>query len=83
MKTRRKLKYGIAAASFAGLAAAMPGRLDAQQTAVPEVRIGDSDLGGVVTIQPDRRRVSGLSPRRPICRPNSPRSSSQTTVGVT
>jgi hypothetical protein len=30
MKTSRKLKYGIAAASFAGLATAMPGRLDAQ-----------------------------------------------------
>ena len=49
MKTSRKLKYGIAAASFAGFAAAIPGRLDAQQTASQAVQIGDSDLGGVVT----------------------------------
>ncbi len=49
MKTSMSLIRGMAAASFAGLAAAMPGRLAAQQTSLAEVRIGGSDLGGVVT----------------------------------
>ena len=32
MKINRGWKYGIAAAAFAAFAAAVPGRLDAQQT---------------------------------------------------
>ena len=49
MKINRGWKYGIAAAAFAAFAAAVPGRLDAQDTTARSVQIGDSDLGGVVT----------------------------------
>jgi hypothetical protein len=49
MKTHRGSSYGLAAAVFAAFAAALPGRLEAQQTTAPTVQIGDSDLGGVIT----------------------------------
>ena len=48
MKTSRNLKCGIAAAALAGFAAAIPGRLDAQHTALsgPD---GRSNITVVVT----------------------------------
>ena len=49
MKINRWWTYSIAAAAFAAFAAAVPGRLDAQQTSALAVQTGDSDLGGVVT----------------------------------
>ena len=50
MKTSRKPGPLHSSGHLAGIRGShRPGRLDAQQTAVPEVRIGDSDLGGVVT----------------------------------
>ncbi len=49
MKTKTDWRYGIAVAALATFAAAMPGRLAAQQTASQAVQIGGSDLGGVVT----------------------------------
>ena len=49
MKTKTDWRYGIAVAALATVAAAMPGRLAAQQTTEQAVQIGGSDLGGVVT----------------------------------
>jgi hypothetical protein len=49
MKINRVWKYGIPAAAFAAFAAAVPGRLDAQDTTARSVQIGESDFGGVVT----------------------------------
>jgi hypothetical protein len=48
MRTNRGWGYGISVATFAGFAAAIPGRLDAQQTTAQAVQIGGSDLGGAV-----------------------------------
>ena len=49
MKINRGWKYRIAASAFAAFAAAVPGRLDAQETTARPVQTGNSDLGGVVT----------------------------------
>jgi len=49
MKTNQSRRFGMAAAVFAAFAAVMLGRLDAQQTTAPAVRIGAGDLGGVVS----------------------------------
>jgi hypothetical protein len=48
MRTIRGLYIGMVALSLAVLVAASPARLSAQQT-IDGVRIGDADLGGVVT----------------------------------
>ena len=82
MRTSRSLNRGIKAAAFATFAAIIPGRLDAQPAAPTAVQIESNDLGGVVTRRTARRRESGLSPRRPIFRPNSRKSSSPMTRAV-
>jgi hypothetical protein len=48
MGSRRGLYLGVAAVAIAAVLAGTPARLSAQQSD-PAIRIGDSDLGGVVT----------------------------------
>jgi hypothetical protein len=48
MKTNRSWNDVIAVAAFVLFAAAIPGRLDAQQNPVQPVQISDNDLGGMV-----------------------------------
>ena len=49
MRTLRGLYFGIVAVGIVVLLIAVPARLQAQQNTADAVRIGDSDLGGVVT----------------------------------
>src|SRR2546425_11160414 len=49
MRTIRGLYFGMAAVGIAVLLTALGARLSAQQNPAEAVRIGDSDLGGVVT----------------------------------
>ena len=49
MRTKTTLLLGVAAMAIATFASAPPSRLNAQQTALASVSIGDNDLGGVVT----------------------------------
>ena len=49
MRTTSALYFGMMAVGIAVLLAASPARLRAQQNPADAVRIGDSDLGGVVT----------------------------------
>ncbi len=49
MRTTRALYVGLVALGIAVLLTASLARLSAQQTTDPAIRIGDSDLGGVVT----------------------------------
>src|SRR2546430_1446463 len=48
MRTKTTLLLGVAAMAIATFASAPPSRLNAQQTALASVSIGDNDLGGVV-----------------------------------
>ena len=49
MRTTSALYFGMVAVGIAVLLAASPARLSAQQNPAEAVRIGDNDLGGVVT----------------------------------
>jgi hypothetical protein len=49
MRTTRGVYVGIVALGIAVLCTAWPARLHAQQSTDPAIRIGDHDLGGVVT----------------------------------
>ena len=49
MRTTSALYFGMVAVGIVVLLAASPARLSAQQNPAEAVRIGDSDLGGVVT----------------------------------
>ena len=49
MRAKKQSFWTIAAIGIAALLAAAPARLSAQQKADPAIRIGDNDLGGVVT----------------------------------
>ena len=49
MRTTRGLYIGMVALGIAMLLTAAPARLHAQQSTDPAIRIGDNDLGGVVT----------------------------------
>jgi hypothetical protein len=49
MRTNKPLFRGIATVGFAAFLAVIPAHLSAQQKTDPGVRIGDNDLGGVVT----------------------------------
>ena len=49
MRTTRGVYFGIVALGIAVLLTASPARLRAQQSTDPAIRIGDNDLGGVVT----------------------------------
>jgi hypothetical protein len=49
MRTTSWLTFGLVAVGIAMLVLAAPARLHAQQNAAEAVRIGDTDLGGVVT----------------------------------
>jgi hypothetical protein len=49
MATTKKSYWRLAAIGIAALLAFAPAQLNAQQNADPAIRIGDSDLGGVVT----------------------------------
>jgi hypothetical protein len=49
MRTKGQTFWTIAAVGIAVLLAAAPSRLSAQQKADPAIRIGDNELGGVVT----------------------------------
>src|SRR5881409_430746 len=49
MKTTRGLYFGMVALGIAVLLTVAPARLQAQQSTDPAIRIGDNDLGGVVT----------------------------------
>ena len=49
MNTKRRLYLSVAAIMLAGLLAAAPAPLRAQQSAAPGVGVGATDLGGVVT----------------------------------
>ena len=49
MRTTSALYFGMVAVGIAVLLAASPARLHAQQNPAEAVRIGDNDLGGVVT----------------------------------
>ena len=49
MRTTSALYFGMVAVGIAVLLAASPARLCAQQNTAEAVRIGDNDLGGVVT----------------------------------
>src|SRR6266704_954059 len=49
MRTTRRLDLGMVAVGIAVLLAASQARLSAQPTNDPAIRIGDGDLGGVVT----------------------------------
>src|SRR6266436_2777115 len=49
MKTTRGLYLGMVALGIAVLLTAAPARLWAQQSTDPAIRIGNNDLGGVVT----------------------------------
>ena len=49
MRTTSALYFGMVAVGIAVLLAASPARLRAQQSTAEAVRIGDNDLGGVVT----------------------------------
>ncbi len=49
MRTTRGLYIGMVALGIAVLLTAAPARLHAQQSTDPAIRIGDNDLGGVVT----------------------------------
>ena len=57
MRTTSAVYFGMVAVGIVVLLAASPARLSAQQNPAEAVRIGDSDLGGVVTSAqgPDRR----------------------------
>ena len=83
MKINRVWKYGILAAAFAAFAAAVPGRLDAQDTTARSVQIGESDLGGVVTSANGPEAGVWVIAETSDLPPNSPRSSSPTTMGAT
>jgi hypothetical protein len=49
MRTKTRSFWIVAAVGIAALLAAAPARLNAQQKPDPAIRIGDNDLGGVVT----------------------------------
>jgi hypothetical protein len=49
VRTTRGCYIGLAAIGIVLLLAGLPDRLYAQQPTDPAIRIGDSDLGGVVT----------------------------------
>jgi hypothetical protein len=49
MRTTRELYFGMVALGIAVLLTAAPARLRAQQSTDPAIRLGDNDLGGVVT----------------------------------
>ena len=49
MRTKKRSFWIVAAVGIAALLAAAPARLNAQQKPDPAIRIGDNDLGGVVT----------------------------------
>lgn len=49
MRTTRGLYVGMLAIGIAVLLAGLAARLSAQQSTDPAIRIGDRDLGGVVT----------------------------------
>src|SRR5438552_6874273 len=49
MKTTRGWYFGMVALGIAVLLTVAPARLQAQQSTDPAIRIGDNDLGGVVT----------------------------------
>ena len=83
MMTKRGWCLGAATIVFAVVLAAAPARLSAQQTTAEAVRIGDNDLGGTVSSANGPEAGVWSLPRRPICRPNSPRSSSPTIAGAT
>ena len=73
----------IVAAAALAFAAAMPGRLMPNRPQRRRSRSAIATLAASSPVQTDRKRASGLLPRRPIFRPNSPRSLLPTTLGVT
>jgi hypothetical protein len=49
MRTTRGVRFGVAAFGAVVLLTVLPARLPAQQNTAPEIRIGENDLGGVVS----------------------------------